>query len=190
MSPPAAGIWDMARTMSGYGLGLGLLTLSGLLLNYSGLDVASTTQFDFLIILLKTYTPLLTPLSSLLGSPAIGSAQTYGILPAVIWVAVACFIGFMAQEAGSGAKAMFLAASTVVILWIASLFLSAPAWPDYMSWLTTLNYMMVGLTSRPLDILSILIIPTASSALTGGLTQLIQSRIVKRAKIEEDNYLF
>ncbi len=180
----------MAKAMSGYGLGLGLLTLAGLLLNYGGLEAASTNQFNLFIILLKTYTPLLTPLSSILGLPVIGGAQTYGILPVAIWVAVACIVGVVTQGLGGGAKAMFLAASTILILWIASLFLSAPAWPDYLSWLSAANSMATDLVSRPIDLVAILILPTASSALTGGLAQLIQSKTVRRARVEEDTYFF
>ncbi|MCD6535819.1 MAG: hypothetical protein J7K49_02145 [Thaumarchaeota archaeon] len=180
----------MPKAMSGYGLGIGLLTLSGLLLNYGGLETASTNQFNIFIVLLKTYTPLLTPVSSLLGLPVIGGSQVYGVLPLMIWVGVACIVGVVTRGLGGGAKAMFLAASTILILWIASLFLSAPAWPDYLSWLSAANNMATDLVSRPIDLALILILPTASSALTGELMQLIQSKMVKRAKVEEETYFF
>lgn len=181
---------NMGKVISAYGLGLGLLTLSGLLLDYDGLAAASTTQFNFFVVLLKAYTPIITPLSSILGSPAIGSTKIYGALPAALWLLAAFISGSITQETGSSAKAMFLTASTILLLWIASLFLSAPVWPDYTRWLSVMSKMAAELISKPLDILSLLIAPTASSALAGGLIQLIQGRAVKKTRVEEDSYPF
>jgi len=180
----------MARAMTGYGLGLGLLTISGLLLDFGGSGAASANQFNLFMVLLRAYTPLLTPFSSALGYPIIGGAASYGIIPLLIWVFTAFFLGILMRNAGSGAKAMFLASSTIVMIWIASLFFSAPAWPDNSTWLSAVNKMAADLVSKPIDLCITLALPTASSAITGQITHLIQNRVVKQSRLEENYSLF
>ena len=176
----------MAKTMAGYGLGMGLITLAGIIMGTTGPSTANSTQFNIFLVLLKAYTPLLTPFSSALGLPAIDGVNSYGLLPLITWIAVGALLGALTRSAAGGAKAAFLTAATTLLLWIGSLFFSAPAWPDNLTWLTYVNQMTTGLISRPIDFSSLLILPTASSALSGGIAYILQSKIVKHAKLDEE----
>jgi len=176
----------MAKAMAGYGLGMGLITLAGILIGASGPAPAGSTQFNLFLVLLEAYTPLLTPFSSALGLPAINGSTSCGLLPLLTWIAVGGLLGVLIRSAPGAAKAAFLTAATTLLLWIGSLFFSAPAWPDNLTWLTYINQMTTELISRPIDFSALLILPTAASALTGEIAYVIQSRLVRHAKIEED----
>lgn len=172
----------MAKAILGYGLGLGLITLAGLSLGFGGPAIQVSDQFNLFIVLLKAYSPLLTPFSSALGYPIIGGGSSLGILPLATWISISCILGLSLRSAGGAAKAMFLTSATIIILWIGSLFLSAPVWPDQHTWLMTISALTKDLISRPIDLGFILIVPTMISALTGQLLEAM------RAKRLEDEY--
>ena len=180
----------MGRAIIGYGAGLGLLTLAGLLLGIEGSGSQAITQFNLFIVLLKAYTPLLTPFSSILGYPILGGSQSLGPLPLLIWIAIGCLLGILLRSGGGAAKAMFLTSATILILWIGSLFFSAPAWPDQRSWLMAISNLSNDLISRPIDLGFILLGPMLVSAIIGQLTGEISSRLVQEKELEERYRLY
>ena len=170
----------MGKLVTGYAAGLGLLTLAGLLLNFEGLISHTTSQFNLFMILLEAYTPLLTPFSSAIGCPTIGGGSPLGILPLVAWILTSCILGFLLGSGEEAAKASFLASASILILWIGSLFLSAPAWPDYHTWLSTLNKLSSDLISRPVDLSLIIVGPLLISAAIGQLSEELRSRAIEK----------
>ncbi|MCD6236071.1 MAG: hypothetical protein J7J94_03685 [Thaumarchaeota archaeon] len=175
----------MSKAVAGYGVGVGLLTLLGILMSAGGPQASSQTQFNIFLLLLNAYTPLLTPLSSMMGAQSIGGLGSYGIIPLAAWLLVGVLVGVLVRSAGGGAKATFLTASTVLLLWIGSLFLSAPAWPDNSHWVFMVNRMATELVSRPIDMIFLFAAPIASSALTGEIAYLVRSKVVRHEEIEE-----
>ncbi|HDD43185.1 MAG TPA: hypothetical protein ENF79_05870 [Nitrososphaeria archaeon] len=176
----------MAKAILGYGLGLGLITLAGLPLGFKGLTIHTSGQFNLFIILLRAYSPLLTPFSSALGYPIIGGSPSLGILPLAIWISIGCILGLLLRSAGGAAKAMFLTSATVIILWIGSLFLSAPIWPDQYTWLTTISALAKDLISRPIDLGFILVGPMIISAAAGQLLEAMRERLMKDRRLEDE----
>ena len=170
----------MGRVLTGYAAGLGLLTLAGLLLNFEALASHTTSQFNLFLILLEAYTPLLTPLSSATGSPMIGGGRPLGILPLLAWILTSCILGFLLESGEKAAKVSFLASASILIIWIGSLFLSAPAWPDHHTWLSNLNKLSGDLISRPVDLSLILVGPLLISAVIGQLSEELRSKALER----------
>ena len=176
----------MAKAILGYGLGLGLITLAGLLLGFGGPTIHASGQFNLFMVLLKAYSPLLTPFSSALGYPIIGGSSSLGILPLAIWISISCILGLLLRSAGGAAKAMFLTSATMIILWIGSLFLSAPVWPDQHTWLTTISTLAKDLVSRPIDLGFILIGPMIISAVIGQLLEAMRERLMRDRSLEDE----
>lgn len=170
----------------GYGLGLGLITLAGLLLGFREPTAHASGQFNLFMVLLKAYSPLLTPFSSALGYPIVGGLPSLGILPLAIWISISCILGLLLRSAGGAAKAMFLTSATMIILWIGSLFFSAPVWPDRHTWLITISALARDLVSRPIDLGFILIAPMIISAVTGQLLEAMRGRLVRDRSLEDE----
>lgn len=179
----------MGRTIMGYGLGLGLMTIAGLAMSVDKPIAYSSSQIDVFLILLRAYTPLLAPISSALGQPAIGGS-ILGPAPLILWLAIGYLIGLLLMSPGSSAKAMFLTSATIVIIWIGSLFLSAPAWPDQHLWLTAISGLAGDLISRPVDLAFILTAPTLLSALSGQIIEAIRQRPLRDRDLEREYGLY
>lgn len=176
----------MAKAILGYGLGLGLITLAGLLLGFGGPTSHASGQFNLFMVLLKAYTPLLTPFSSALGYPIIGGVSSLGVLPLAIWISISCVLGLLLRSAGGAAKAMFLTSATMIVLWIGSLFLSAPVWPDQHAWLMTISSLARDLVSRPIDLGFILVAPMMISAVMGQLSESMKERLMRDRSLEDE----
>ncbi len=180
----------MARAILGYGLGLGIMTLGGLILSANEPAIQASGQFNLFMVLLKTYSPLLAPLSSALGYPAIGGFPSLGIIPLLLWLFASYLVGFLLKSGGGAAKAMFLTSATIIILWIGSLFLSAPVWPDQHTWLMTISSLAKDLIARPMDLGFILIAPMIISAVTGQLLETIKERLMREKDLEDSYMLY
>jgi hypothetical protein len=170
----------MGRALAGYGLGLGLVTLAGLFIGADEPMVQaahpSPGQLDVFVILLRAYTPLLAPVSSALGQPMIGGSPPLGMIPLLLWLAVGYVVGLLLMSPDAAGKATFLTSATVIMLWIYSLFFSAPAWADQSLWLATVSGLSRDLVSRPVDLAFILIAPALLSALTGQIMEIVRHK--------------
>jgi len=179
----------MGKAFLGYGLGLGIITLGGLVLCFNEPPMAQVSgQFNLFMVFLKTYNPLLAPISSVSGYPAIGGHPSPGIIPLVLWTLTGLLVGVLLRSAGGAAKAMFLTSATVLILWISSLFFSAPAWPDQRTWLLTISSLAKDFISRPIDLVFILMAPMIVSAVTGQLLEVMRERLMRERNLE-DRYM-
>lgn len=175
----------MGRALAGYGLGLGLMTLAGLFMSINEPIAHSSSQLDIFLILLRAYTPLLAPISSAFGQPMIGGYSPLGVIPLLLWLAVGYAVGLLLMSPGAAGKATFLTSATIIMLWIGSLFLSAPAWQDQHTWLTTISGLAGDLISRPIDLAFILIAPALLSALTGQILEAIRQKPIREEELEE-----
>jgi len=172
----------------GLAIGLGTLTLLGILLFHAPQPAEETTQLNAFRMLLTAYTPLLTPLSSALGAPSLGGGPRWGVLPLLTWLATAGVIGLALRDPPKSAKSTFASASIVLLLWIASAFIAAPTWGDQTSWVSSIDAMASDLLLyRPIDLLLTLLLPPAASALTASI---LGARKAVRDQIYEEDYLF
>ncbi len=181
---------EMGRAIMGYGLGFGLMTLAGLFLSINEPMAHSLSQLDVFLILIRAYTPLLAPISSALGQPTIGGYPSPGLMPLLLWLAMGYLVGLLLTGPGAAAKATFLTSATIIVLWIGSLFLSAPAWQDQHTWLTMLSRFSQDLVSRPIDLAFILAAPTILSALTSQMIEMIRQRPIRSEELEERYALY
>jgi hypothetical protein len=180
----------MGRALVGYGLGLGLMTLAGLFISINEPIAHSSSQLDIFIILLRAYTPLLAPISSAFGQPMIGGYPPLGVIPLLLWLAIGYAVGLLLMSPGAAGKATFLTSATIIMLWIGSLFLSAPAWQDQHAWLATISGLSRDLISRPIDLAFILIAPALLSALTGQILETIRQKPIREEELEERYTLY
>jgi len=74
----------------------------------------------------------------------------------------------------------------MIILWIGSLFLSAPVWPDQHTWLITISTLARDLVSRPIDLGFILIGPMIISAVIGQLLEAMRERLMRDRSLEDE----
>lgn len=179
----------MARAILGYGLGLGMMTLAGLFLSVNEPITHSSGQLDIFFILLRAYTPLLAPISSAFGESIIGGYPSLGVIPLLLWLAIGCIAGLLLMSSEAAAKATFLTSATIIMLWIGSLFFSAPAWQNQHIWLMTISGLARDLISRPIDLAFVLIAPTLLSALAGQILEAIKERAIRERELE-DGYIF
>ena len=179
----------MRNIAIGLMIGLGILTLGGALITPYTLSPQTPNQYNIFRVILATYTPLLTPISSAAGVRMVGGAGPQGIIPILIWLATAVATGIALRDPEKSGKAMFASASIILLLWIASVFLSAPTWPDLNSWLVEVDLLTSDLLSRPIDILSLFTIPTGLAILTAQIAQLKRRPVRTGTSIDEDYYL-
>ena len=179
---------EMRNIVVGLMIGLGILTLGGALITPYSISSQTPTQYNIFRIILATYTPLLTPISSAAGMRMVGGGGSQGIVPILIWLIAAFATGMTLRDPGKSGKAMFASASIILLLWIASVFLSAPTWPDLNSWLVEVDLLTSDLISRPIDMISLFIIPTGLAILTAQITQLKRRPIKTEATMDEDYY--
>lgn len=180
----------MTRALIGYGLGFGLITLAGLFLSVNEPVAHSSGQLDIFMILLRAYTPLLAPISSAFGQPMIGGYPPLGAVPLTLWLVIGCVVGILLMSPEAAAKATFLTSATILMLWIGSLFFSAPAWPDQHAWLMAVSRLAGDLISRPIDLTFILIAPAILSALTGQILEAVKERPIKEKELEDRYALY
>ncbi|RLF99645.1 MAG: hypothetical protein DRN49_04090, partial [Thaumarchaeota archaeon] len=112
----------MRNLALGLMIGLGILTLGGALITPYSLSSQAPTQYNIFRIILATYTPLLTPISSAAGMKMVGGGVSQGVIPILIWLIAALTIGVTLRDPGKSGKAMFASASMILLLWIASVF--------------------------------------------------------------------
>ena len=170
-------------------IGLGVLTLGGALITPYSPSSQTPTQYNIFRVILATYTPLLTPISSAAGVRMVGGGGPQGAIPILIWLVAALATGIALRDPGRSGKAMFASASIILLLWIASVFLSAPTWPDLNSWLTEVDLLTSDLISRPIDIISLFTIPTGLAILAAQIAQLKRRPVRTETSIDEDYYL-
>jgi len=179
----------MRNVAIGLMIGLGILTLGGALITPYTLSPQTPSQYNIFRAILATYTPLLTPISSAAGVRMVGGGGPQGIIPILIWLATAIATGIALRDPEKSGKAMFASASIILLLWIASVFLSAPTWPDLNSWLVEVDLLTSDLLSRPIDILSLFTIPTGLAILTAQIAQLKRRPVRTETSIDEDYYI-
>ena len=179
----------MRNVAIGLMIGLGILTLGGALITPYTLSPQTPSQYNIFRAILATYTPLLTPISSAAGVRMVGGGGPQGIIPILIWLATAIATGIALRDPEKSGKAMFASASIILLLWIASVFLSAPTWPDLNSWLVEVDLLTSDLLSRPIDILSLFTVPTGLAILTAQIAQLKRRPVRTGTSIDEDYYL-
>ena len=170
-------------------IGLGILTLGGALITPYTLSSQTPTQYNIFRVILATYTPLLTPISSAAGVEMVGGEGSQGVIPILIWLIAASATGIALKDPRRSGKAMFASASIILLLWIASVFLSAPTWPDLNSWLIEVDLLTSDLISRPIDIISLFTIPTGLAILAAQIAQLRRRPMRTETSMDEEYYL-
>lgn len=178
--------------MKSFLIGLGTMTASltlGSMVAFSGTvwSPELPLQLGLLKLLHDIYSFLLTPLSSALGAPSLGSGLNLGVWPLLIWIISSLFIGFLTGEPVRAAKIVFTSASIIFCFWIFSNFMLYSLWSNSITWLSEIDLVMSDLfLYRSLDIIFFLSVPTIISATSAYLILNIVSSKNKEAKVEEE----
>ncbi|GEM_PF-1134447 len=187
-------VYCMHNGMRGFILGLGTMvasvTLGSLIAFSSGTWSGELPlQVGLLKLFHDIYSFLLTPLSSALGAPSLGGGAYLGILPLIIWVVSAAFIGLLTGEPYRAAKIVFTSTLVIFSFWIFSNFMLYPIWSDNIAWLSEVDKLMSDLfLYRSLDIIFFLAVPSIVSAASAFLIFYVVSSKSKVSELEEEQY--
>ena len=174
-------------------LGLAVLALIGLILTMDqSITYTQPLQVMLLAILLTALTPLLFPLTQLLGGgltmPLTGDQISYGVLPLVTWIVVGVVVGAMSSDRGETVRASLLLTSLYYLLWILLTITILPNLKGPVYWSTYLDKVFTTIMNRtPLELAAIYTIPLITAVIVDSLLSVGKQRepTIKRIRVWE-----
>jgi len=159
-------------------LGLAVLTLIGLIITMNQpVTYVQPLQVMVLAILLTALTPMLFPITQMLGGgvlmPLPGDFLSYGSLPMLTWLVAGAVIGVMSVDRGSAVRASLLLTSLYYLIWITMTITILPNVKGTIYWSTYLDRVFTTIVTRtPLEIVAIYAAPLMTAVATDALLSL------------------
>ena len=173
-------------------LGLAILTLLGLVMTMDQpIASAQPLQVMILALMLTALTPMLSPLTQLLGGgivmPLTGEITNYGPLPLFSWVVVGVAVGVMSTDRGEAIRASLLLTSLYYILWILLTISVLPNVKNPVYWSAYLDRVFTTIVSKtPLELVAIYFIPLLVAVAMDSLLSLnSREQRIRRIRVWE-----